>query len=47
MSGISKDYVFEIKIPLINGQVGDLNRNHKILQATYTAKGMDGSILQG
>jgi len=30
MSGISKDYVFEIEVPKINTEVGDLDRDHDI-----------------
>jgi hypothetical protein len=47
MSGISKDYVFEIQIPRINTEVGDLDRDHDILEAIYTAKGVDSSNMSG
>lgn len=47
MSGISKDYVFEIQIPKINTEVGDLDRDHDILEALFTAKGVDGSNMSG
>ena len=47
MSGISKDYVFEIAIPKIDTQVGDLARNHEILEAYFTAKGVDNSNISG
>ena len=47
MSGISKDYVFEIQIPTINTEVGDLDRDHDILEAIYTAKGVDSSNMSG
>lgn len=47
MSGISKDYVFEIQIPKINTEVGDLDRDHDILEAIYTAKGLDNSNMSG
>ena len=47
MSGISKDYVFEIQIPKINTEVGDLDRDHDILEALFTAKGVDGIQMSG
>jgi hypothetical protein len=47
MSGISKDYVFEILIPNINTEVGDLDRDHDILEALFTAKGVDGKQMAG
>ena len=31
MSGISKDYVFELSIPAINAEVGDVDRDHNII----------------
>lgn len=31
MSGVTKDYVFEIGIPNINTEVGDVDRNHDII----------------
>lgn len=47
MSGISKDYVFEISIPNIDTEVGDLDRDHDILEAIFTAKGVDKTNLSG
>lgn len=47
MSEISKDYVFEIQIPKINTEVGDLDRDHDILEALFTAKGVDGANMSG
>lgn len=47
MSGISKDYVFEIQIPKINTEVGDLDRDHDILEGLFTAKGVDNSNMSG
>lgn len=47
MSGISKDYVFEIMIPMIDIEVGDLDRDYDILEATFTAKGIDNSKMSG
>ncbi len=40
MSGISKDYVFELEIPSINAEVGDVDRDHKIIEAIFGAKGV-------
>ena len=31
MSGITKDYVFELGIPAINTEVGDVDRDHAII----------------
>lgn len=31
MSGIAKDFVFQLEIPSINTDVGDLDRDHNIL----------------
>ncbi len=47
MSGISKDYVFEILIPKINTEVGDLDRDHDVLEAIFTAKGVDNVNMNG
>jgi hypothetical protein len=47
MSGISKDYVFEIQIPKINTEVGDLDRDHDILEGLFTAKGVDNTNMSG
>lgn len=38
MSGISKDFVFELFIPAIDAQVGDVNRNHEVLEGIFKAK---------
>lgn len=42
MSGITKDFVMELQIPAINADVGDLDRDHNILEAIFTAKGVNG-----
>ena len=47
MSGITKDYVFEILVPFINTEIGDLDRDHDILEALFTAKGVDNSNMSG
>ena len=31
MSGISKDFVFEMMIPNINAEVGDVDREHSAI----------------
>jgi len=31
MSGISKDFVFELTIPAIDAEVGDLNREYDVI----------------
>jgi hypothetical protein len=41
MSGISKDYVFEITIPAINAEVEDLNREHKVIEGSFSAKNLN------
>ena len=47
MSGITKDFVFEIYVPAINTEVGDLDRDHEILETLYTAKAVDNSNISG
>lgn len=42
MSGISKDYVFEIGFPNINTEVGDVNRDHTVMEGIFMAKGVKG-----
>lgn len=41
MSGITKDYVFEFQVPAINTEVGDLDRNHDVIEGIFTAKGVN------
>lgn len=31
MSGVTKDYVFELGIPNIDTEVGDLDRDHSVI----------------
>lgn len=38
MSGVSKDFIFELEIPAINTEVGDLDRNHDVIEAIFEAK---------
>lgn len=47
MSQISKDYVFELTIPKIEGEVGDLNREHVICEGILGAKGILGQQMAG
>ena len=47
MSGISKDYVFELNIPYIDAEVGDIDRDHDILAASYVAKGVNSENMSG
>lgn len=47
MSGISKDYVFELDIPMIDCQVGDLERDHDILASTFAGTTFEGLKLSG
>lgn len=47
MSGISKDYVFELEIPAIDAEVGDLDRDHNIIEGIFMAKGVNGKNISG
>lgn len=47
MSGITKDFVFELEIPNINTEVGDLDRDHTIMEAIFTAKTMSNQNKNG
>lgn len=31
MSGITRDFVFELEIPAIDGEVGDIDRDHNVI----------------
>lgn len=42
MSGSEKDYLFALCIPSIDKEVGDLERNHKVLKASFIAQGLKG-----
>ena len=35
MSGISKEYVCELRIPNINAEVGDIDRDHIVLESNF------------
>lgn len=41
MSGISKDYVFELLIPAIDAEVGDVDRDYDIIEGGMKAKGIN------
>ena len=47
MSGISKDYVFEMSIPHIDAEVGDIDRDHEVLEGNFIAKGIDNQNISG
>lgn len=47
MSGISKDFVFELKIPYINTEVEDVNREHCAIEGIFVAKGVNGENMVG
>jgi len=41
MSGITKDFVFELEIPAINTEVGDVDRDHNVIEGIFAAKGVN------
>ena len=47
MSGVSKDFVFELTFPAIEGEVGDVGREHVIMEAVMEAKGVQGQAMGG
>lgn len=47
MSGVTKDYVFELGIPNIDTEVGDLDRDHSVIQAIFTAKSVSSKNMSG
>ena len=47
MSGITKDYVFEIVIPAIDAEVGDLNRDHDVLEGIFIGKSVNHQNMSG
>ena len=47
MSEISKDYVFELTIPKIEGEVGDVGREHVVCEGILGAKGVQGQQMAG
>jgi hypothetical protein len=47
MSEISKEFVFELTIPAIGGEVGDIVREHIVLEGVMQAKGINGQQMDG
>lgn len=47
MSGVTKDFVFELDIPKINTEVGDIARDHPIIEGIFTAKGVNHENING
>ena len=47
MSGVSKDFVFELTFPAIAGEVGDAAREHVIMEAVMEARGVQGQAMAG
>lgn len=47
MSGVTKDFVFELEIPALHVEVGDLDRDHNVIEGIFTAKGVDGENISG
>lgn len=41
MSGITKDFVFELEIPSINTEVGDIDRDHNVIEGIFSGKGVN------
>jgi len=42
MTDSSKDFVLELTIPVIEGEVGDIGREHVVLEGIFSAKGVLG-----
>jgi uncharacterized protein YegL len=47
MSEISKEFVFELTVPAIGGEVGDIGREHVVLEGIMQAKGVHGQQMEG
>lgn len=47
MSGITRDFVFELDIPAINTEVGDIERDHNVIEGIFTAKSINHKNLTG
>jgi len=47
MSEISKEFVFELTIPAIMGEVGDIIREHVAVEAIMQAKGINNQQMAG
>lgn len=46
-SGVTKDYIFQLDIPAINSEVGDLDRSHDVIQGVILAKTVKGEQISG
>ena len=47
MSERSKEFVFELAIPAIPGEVGDIGRQHVVLEGIMEAKGVNNQQMAG
>lgn len=47
LSGARKDFVFEVEIPHLDFLVGDVDRSHEVLMASFAAKMVDGKTVDG
>jgi hypothetical protein len=47
MTDSSKDFVLELTIPEIGGEVGDIGREHVVLEGLFSAKGVLGQQMGG
>lgn len=47
MSEVSKDFVFELTVPNIAGEVGDIGREHIVCEGILAAKGVTGQQMGG
>jgi hypothetical protein len=47
MSGVEKHYILELEIPHIQAEIGDIQRDHKILECTYQITDLNNEIIKG
>jgi hypothetical protein len=47
MSEVSKEFVFELTIPAIGGEVGDIGRENVVLEGIMGAKGINNQQMAG
>ena len=47
MSGISKDFVFQLSIPSINAEAGDIGKDYVILESGFIATGINNERING
>ena len=45
MGGVSKDFVFELTFPAIDGEVGDVAREHVVMEAVMEGQGVQGQAM--